>query len=176
MFRPAKVSDEATWAEAHQIVLPTVLRQPVLEIAHESFAGHLGIKKTSEKILTDFYWPGLREDVKNHVNSCHTCQVAGKPNQTIPPYPLHPIAVPSEPFQKIVIDIVGPLPKTKKGNQYILTILDPTTRYPEAFPIKNITSKTIVSKLSQLFTTFGIPQEIQSDRVTNFTSDQCYQI
>lgn len=171
VFRPAKASDEASWAEVHQIVLPTMLRQPVLEIAHENFAGHLGIKKTCEKILANFYWPGLREDVKSYVNSCHTCQIAGKPNQTIPPYPLQPIAVPLEPFNKIIIDIVGPLPRTKKGNQYILTVLDPTTRYPEAFPIKNITSRTIVSKLRHLFTTFGIPQEIQSDQGTNFTSD-----
>lgn len=47
----------------------------------------------------------------------------------------------------------------------------PTTRYPEAFPLRNITAKTIVTKLTQLFTTFGIPREIQSDRGTNFTSD-----
>ena len=55
--------------------------------------------------------------------------------------------------------------------KYILTIMDPTTRYHEAFPLKNITSRTIISKLTTFFTTFGIPQEIQSDRGTNFTSD-----
>lgn len=47
----------------------------------------------------------------------------------------------------------------------------PTTRYLEAFPLKNMSAKTIVSKLIHMFTTFGIPQEIQSDRGTNFTSD-----
>ncbi|XP_063856508.1 uncharacterized protein LOC135098191 [Scylla paramamosain] len=170
VFRPSKVPDDAAWAEAHQVVVPTILRHSILEIAHESFAGHLGIKKTCEKILADFYWPGLREDVKNYVSTCHLCQIAGKPNVTIPPYPLQPIAVPSEPFHKIIIDIVGPLPKTKKGNEYILTILDPTTRYPEAFPIRKINTNTIVSKLNHFFTTFGIPQTIQSDRGTNFTS------
>ncbi len=170
VFRPPKVPDDAAWAEAHQVVVPTILRHSILEIAHESFAGHLGIKKTCEKILADFYWPGLREDVKNYVSTCHLCQIAGKPNVTIPPYPLQPIAVPSEPFHKIIIDIVGPLPKTKKGNEYILTILDPTTRYPEAFPIRKINTNTIVSKLNHFFTTFGIPQTIQSDRGTNFTS------
>lgn len=171
VFRPSHLSDDATWAEVHQIVLPCNLRQPVMEIAHEAFAGHLGITKTCDRILSEFYWPGMKKDVSSFVNTCHTCQVVGKPNQTIPPYPLQPIHVPSEPFTKIVIDVVGPLPKTKKGNQYILTILDPTTRYPEAFPLKNITSKSIVSKLTTMFTTFGIPQEIQSDRGSNFTSD-----
>lgn len=151
--------------------MPVVLREPVLEIAHESFAGHFGIRKTCERILCDFYWPGRRKDVGDYVKFCHTCQMVGNPNQPIRPYPLQPITVPSEPFQKIIIDIVGPLPRTKKGNQYMLTILDPTTRYPEAFPIKNITAKTIVTKLNQFITTCSIPQEIQSDRGTNFSSD-----
>lgn len=171
VFKPSHLSDAATWAEVHQVVLPSNLRQPVMEIAHEAHAGHLGITKTCDRILSEFYWPGVKKDVASFVNTCHTCQVVGKPNQTIPTYPLQPIQVPSEPFTKIIIDVVGPLPKTKKGNQYILTILDPTTRYPEAFPLKNITSKSIVSKLTTMFTTFGIPQEIQSDRGSNFTSD-----
>ena len=171
VFKPRKLSDDATCAELHQIVLPISLREPIMENAHGELAGHLGISKTCDKLLNDFYWPGLKKDVTSFINSCHTCQVMGKPNTTIPQYPLQPIKVPEEPFQKIIIDIVGPLPKTKKGNQYILTVMCPTTRYPEGFPLKNITSKTIVSKLTQLFTTFGIPREIQSNRGTNFTSD-----
>ena len=71
----------------------------------------------------------------------------------------------------MIIDIVGPLPKTKKGNQYILTVLCPTSRYPEAFPLKSISAKNVANKLIHMFTTFGIPKDIQSDRGTNFTSD-----
>ncbi|XP_050730790.1 protein NYNRIN-like [Eriocheir sinensis] len=171
LFKPPKLPDDATWAEIHQIVLPVNLREPVIEIAHGKFAGHLGIRKTCDKLLNDFYWPGQRKDVTAMINSCHTCQVMEKPNQSIPQYPLQTIQVPEEPFHKIIIDIVGPLPQTRKGNKYILTVMCPTTRYPEAFPLRNITAKTIVTKLTQLFTTFGIPREIQSDRGTNFTSD-----
>lgn len=47
----------------------------------------------------------------------------------------------------------------------------PTTRFPEAFPLKNISAKTISNQLTKMFTTYGIPREIQSDRGTNFTSD-----
>ena len=46
----------------------------------------------------------------------------------------------------------------------------PSIRYPEAFPLKNISAKTIVNHLTKMFTSYGIPQEIQSDRGTNFTS------
>ncbi len=68
-----------------QIVLPGVLRTPVIEIAQENVAGDLGIMKTRDKIMSHFYRPAVRKDVASFVNLCHTCQVADKPNQTIPP-------------------------------------------------------------------------------------------
>ncbi|XP_071542904.1 uncharacterized protein [Panulirus ornatus] len=170
-YSSPKLSDEDTWAETHQVVVPQCIRQPLMKIAHEGFSGHLGINKTYLKLLNDFYWPGMKKDIVSFNSSCLTCQIVGKPNQSIPSYPLQPIPVPSEPFQKIIIDIVGPLPKSKKGNQYILTVLGPTSRYPEAFPLKTISAKNVANKLIHMFTTFGIPQEVRSDRGTNFTSD-----
>ena len=176
MYKPPQLNDDDTWAECHQIVLPQTLRHPIMEVAHAGLAGHLGINKTYTRLLAEFFWPGMKKDVTCFVNNCHTCQLVGKANEVIPPYPLQPIKVPSEPFQKIMIDIVGPLPKTKKGNQYILTTLCPTTRYPEAFPLRNISAKTVINTLTHMFTTFGIPQEIQSDRGSNFTSDLFTQV
>ena len=176
MYKPSQLGDGDTWAECHQVVLPQTLRHPIVEVAHSGLAGHLGINKTYSRLLAEFFWPGMKKDVTNYVNSCHTYQVVGKSNEVIPRYPLQPIKVPSEPFQKILIDIVGPLPKTKKGNQYILTTLCPTTRYPDAFPLKNISAKKVANTLTHMFTTFGIPQEIQSDRGSNFTSELFTQV
>ena len=99
VFKPRKLSDDATWAELHQIVLPISLREPIMEIAHGELAGHLGINKTGDKLLNDFYWPGLKKDVTSFINSCHTCQVMGKPNTTIPQYPLQPIEEPVSNYQ-----------------------------------------------------------------------------
>lgn len=56
-----------------------------------------------------------------YCNSYHTCQGAGKPNQDIPPVPLCPVPAVGEPFEHLLLDCVGPLPKTKGGNQYVLT-------------------------------------------------------
>ena len=107
-YRKPQLSDEDHWAESHQVVLPECIMKPIMETAHQGFGGHLGIKKTYLKLLNEFYWPGLKADVTKFVSSCHECQMEGKPNQPIPPAPLEPIKVPSEPFQKIIIDIVGP--------------------------------------------------------------------
>ena len=94
LFKLHKLSNDTTWADVHQKVLPINLREPVMEIAHGEQAGHLGINKTCCKLLNDFYWPGLKRDVTSMINSCHTCQVMGKPNKNIPLYPLQPIQVP----------------------------------------------------------------------------------
>ena len=170
-YRPPKRSVEDTWSEKRQIVLPLSVRKSVLEIAHDAYGGHLGVHKTYAKILNCFYWPGMKKDVAEFVRTCHVCQISGKPNQVIPKAPLQPILVPDEPFSKIIIDNVGPLPKTKRGNQYLLTIICPTTRYPIAIPLRNISAKNVVNALMKVFTNFGIPKEIQSDRGSNFTSE-----
>ena len=112
----------------------------------------------------------MKRDVKEYVKCCHICQIAGKPNEVIPPAPLKTIIVPHQPFSKLVIDCVGPLPKTRKGNPYLLTIMCPTTRFPIAVPLSNISAKKIIENL-KIFTLLGFPKEIQCDRGTNFKSD-----
>ena len=54
-------------------------------------SGHLGINKTYHKIINHFYWPGLKSDVSKYCKTCHTCQMVGKPNQTIPKAQLQPM-------------------------------------------------------------------------------------
>ena len=130
-------------------------------------AGHLGVRKTHDRILIHFWWPTLRKDVSEY---CHTCQVVGKPNQMIPAAPLKPIPTFDEPFSRVIVDCVGPLPKTKSGNQYLLTIMCASTRFPEAILLRNIKAKTIVNALTKFFTLVGLPKSIQPDQGSNFTS------
>ncbi|KAL2095752.1 hypothetical protein ACEWY4_007900 [Coilia grayii] len=94
----------------------------------------------------------------------------GKPNQVIPPAPLCPLPVVEEPFSRVMIDCVGPLPKTKKGNEYLLTIYDVATQFPEAVPLRSIKAKPILHALICFFSRFGLPKQIQSDRGSNFVS------
>ena len=76
--------------------------------------------------------------------------MVGKHNQTIPKANLQPIPAFDEPFSRIIIDCVGPLPKTKSGCQYLLTIMCASTRFPEAIPLKNIKTKTIVNSTANI--------------------------
>lgn len=139
-YRPAYVSANEVWKVTHQIVVPSCYRKEILSLAHDYIGGHLGINKTYNKILQHFYWPKLKKDVTAYCNSCHTCQLSGKPNQPIKSFPLQPIPVVEEPFSKIFIDCVGPLPKSRNGNQFILTIMCTSTRYSTLKPFPYVTS------------------------------------
>ena len=167
-WRPYDVPADDEWAVYHQIVVPKSYRHEILSIAHESpMSGHLGINKTYHKIINHFYWPGLKSDVSKYCKTCHTCQMVGKLNQTIPKAQLQPIPAFDEPFSRILIDCVGPLPRTKSGNEYLLTI---NTRFPEAIPLRNIKTKSIVKALIKFFTFVGLPKSVQSDQGSNFMS------
>ena len=170
-WRPPDVPASDEWSANHQIVISKSYRDQILSVAHDSpMSGHLGINKTYNKILTHFYWPGLKADVSRYCKSCHTCQMVGKPNQTIPKAHLQPIPAFDEPFSRIIIDCVGPLPKTKSGSEYLLTIMCASTRFPEAISLRNIKTKTIVKALVNFFTFVGLPKSVQSDQGTNFMS------
>lgn len=64
-----------------QIVVPLKFRDAVLKASHDNVAGHTGVKKTYQRILCNFFWPRLKRDVATLIQSCHTCQLTGKPNQ-----------------------------------------------------------------------------------------------
>ena len=103
--------------------VPKSGRQEILNLAHEtSLAGHMRVTITCQKILNYFYLSSLKKDVVGFCKSCHACQMVGKPNQTTSKPPLLPIPAVEEPHRRIIVDCVGPLSKTRFGNQYLLTI------------------------------------------------------
>ena len=75
-----------------------------------------------------------------------------------------------EPFERIAIDIVGPLPRSRKGYQYVLVICDYATRYPEAIPLRCTDAHRVAEELIVFFSRMGIPREILSDQGSNFMS------
>lgn len=97
---PPKMSTQDDWSSVFQVVVPTVYRPDILQLAHDlCLAGHLGVKKTHDRVIRHFCWPGLKSEVAQYCRSCHVCQVSGKPNQKVPCAPLHPIPAIGEPFE-----------------------------------------------------------------------------
>ena len=155
-----------------QIVVPTKLRAFVLASAHDTaLAGHCGARRTLLRLRERFFWPGVTVDTAKYVSSCDPCQKAAPKGRT-PPVPLSQVPVISTPFERVAIDIVGPFtPASEKGHRYILTIVDIATRYPEAAPLKEVTSEVVAEALFHTFSRLGFPTEILSDRGPQFNSE-----
>ncbi|XP_077513266.1 uncharacterized protein LOC144124461 [Amblyomma americanum] len=76
------------------------------------------------------------------------------------------------PFRRVAVDIIGPLkPTTRKGNRYIMTLVDYATRFPEAVALPSIETERVAEALLQIFARVGVPGEMLSDRGSNFTSE-----
>ena len=75
-----------------------------------------------------------------------------------------------EPFQRIAMDVVGPLSRSRSGHRYVLVLCDYATRYPEAVAMKNVDAEAVEDELLKVFSRVGIPKEILTDQGSNFTA------
>ena len=119
-----------------RIVLPKSLRKEVLIACHDGVGGsHLGRFKTLDKVAQRFFWTGMAEDVKDYVAGCEYCGTRKSPRMPREPNQ-QPLPVVVNPFDRVAVDFVGPLPVTARGNKYCLVFVDYATRWPEAFATK----------------------------------------
>ena len=155
-----------------QVVVPRQYRDQVIKLAHESIlGGHQGIQKTTDKVLSNFFWTGLTSDISRFCQSCDSCQRT-LPKGRVTKVPLGSMPLIDTPFQRIAIDLVGPIyPCTDRKNRYILTVVDYATRYPEAVALGHIDTKTVAEALLDIYSRVGIPREILTDNGSQFISD-----
>ena len=112
-----------------QFVVPQHIKPRILEEMHDSTWGaHLGIARTYEKVLQKYWWDGLKADVENWIQSCIGCST--RKNDTHPTRSeMQPILA-DAPWQTVVMDLVGPLTATTRGNKWILVMMDRFTKWP----------------------------------------------
>ena len=157
VWRP-KGSSPGDWRSCEQFVLPKKYRPMVLQLAHDiPLGGHMGIKKTKDRILQRYYWPGIFKDVAAYCRRCEVCQKSG--TRKLPKAGLVSMPLVDQPFCRIAMDFVGPLPRTKRGNRFILVICDYATRYPEAIPLPSTEAARVAKELVRFFSHFGIPRD-----------------
>ncbi|XP_078247519.1 uncharacterized protein LOC144588463 [Pogona vitticeps] len=154
-----------------QLVVPEKYRPMILQRGHsDMFAAHLGVNKTQQRITQNFYWPDIGRQIREFCKQCDVCQRQGNSRDRTKAK-LCPLPVIDTPFKCIGVDIVGPLPKaTKRGNRFILTIVDHATRYPEAIPLTNIETNTVADALVGYMSRMGFASEIITDLGASFTS------
>ncbi|CAM4305381.1 unnamed protein product, partial [Lepidochelys olivacea] len=154
-----------------QLGVPQKYRRRLLYLAHDiPLAGHQGIQRTRQRLLQNFYWPRVFTTVRQYCRSCDPCQRVGKARDK-GKAALRPLPIIEEPFQKVAMDIVGPLSRTtRSGKKYILVVVDFATRYPEAVPLASIEADTVADALLTIFSRVGFPKEVLTDQGSNFMS------
>ena len=113
----------------------------------------------------------MKDDVRRFCLSCDICQRTINKG-CVPKVPLGKMPLIDTPFKRVAVDIVGPIhPPSADGHKYILTLVDYSTRYPEAVALKNITTEAVAEALISIYSRLGIPEEILSDMDTQFISE-----
>jgi len=144
-----------------QLCVPESRRASVLKLANDSvFGGHLGKRKTRERIRLFFFWPELRKSVLDCVRQCPNCQLHSRP-MTTDRVPITPVTRCDVPFQVLNMDCIGPLdPPSLLGHWYCLCVVDNCTRWPAVYMLKSLTAKAVCDALVDLFMNVGVPKVV----------------
>jgi len=148
--------------------LPEKYRKLAFDQIHN--IGHPGTRATIKLMTSRFIWKDMRKNIRDFNRNCQACQKAKVNRHTKPP----PVSfkAPDERFQTIHVDIVGPFPRSKEGYKYLLTVICRFNKWVEAYPLKDITAKTVADTFFMEYVPrFGVPSQIISDRGLQFQSN-----
>ncbi|GJT19553.1 reverse transcriptase domain-containing protein [Tanacetum coccineum] len=143
----------------------------ILKACHEGpTGGHHSANITARKVFdAGFFWPTIYKDAYELIKSCDACQRQGKISHR-DEMPQNAIQV-CEIFDVWGIDFMGPFPSSR-GNKYILVAVDYLSKWVEAKALPTNDARVVVKFLKSLFSRFGAPRAIISDRGTHFCNDK----
>ncbi|GKD86864.1 reverse transcriptase domain-containing protein, partial [Tanacetum coccineum] len=143
----------------------------ILKACHNGpTGGHHGANLTAKKVFdAEFFWPTIYKDAHELVKNCDSCERQGKNSQR-DEMPQNSIQV-CEIFDVWGIDFMGPFPSSR-GNKYILVSVDYLSKWVEAKSLPTNDARVVCKFLKSLFSRFGAPRAIISDRGTHFCNDQ----
>ncbi len=159
---------ESCIARGHRAVIPLSLRGQVLSMAHE---GHVGLVKLKQRCRDLVWWPGIDRELEALVRDCAPCLLSGKTGAPAPP-PLQPVDWPTKPLEHLQMDIYGELASVPHHQRFLVVVYDLHSKWPEVVPMCSVTASAMVDFLEQLFSRWGIPQAITTDKGPQFVSSE----
>lgn len=157
-------------SEGYRWVVPKMARFNIVRLCHDE-QGHFGIDKTLEKVKSNYWFKHMRKFVEKYVNACLHC-IYYKSKRGRQPGFLNPIPKEPIPFHTLHLDHIGPFVKSKKKNEYILTIVCGFTKFTVLEPMKDTKAKPVLKVLDQLIAIFGVPVRIICDRGPAFKANR----
>ena len=133
-------------------------------------AGHSGFLKSYQRAKSDFYWKGIKTDLKKFISDCDTCQRIKFATSSLAGL-IQPLSIPHTPWIDVSLDFVEGLPKSM-GFEVILVVVDRLTKYVHFVPVSHPYSASKIASLymQNVFKLHGMPSSIVSDRDATFTS------
>lgn len=150
------------------LAIPREKVDEILRTFHDNIysGGHFSKFKTLKKIKERYHWPQMEQDVQNYTQTCEACQLRRTP--TYKQFDnLTPQIPPTQPFQRLIIDYMGPITQSR-GYKYILMITDCTTRMIFARCTRSADAKTTAKILLELFCQYGYAKILTHDQGTHF--------
>jgi hypothetical protein len=164
------------WIDRHsnpRICVPQKYRTAILREYHDQpLGGHFGVDKTYFNLRQRYIWPNMDHFVHTYVTSCDACQKnkashkakIGTPQLSDPP---------EKPWEALSVDLCGPFPKTKNGNDYVIGFICNLTREAILLPCqKTLTAKGAVELfINHVLRRADLPKKINSDRGPQFIAN-----
>ena len=154
----------------HQIVLPKIQRFQIMKLYHNC-GGHYGINRTYKRISLHYYWPNMFTDIKNYIHQCDGCQRVKIDRKKS--FGFYSIFKTNYPWERVGLDFVGPLPKSKSGHAYILFCCDYLTKFVVSSSTSDMTAETVIRFFEEkIIPIFGAPRMVISDLGSAFKSNK----
>jgi transposase InsO family protein len=148
------------------------IQQQILHQFHSSpLTGHMRNQKTYSNVKREFYWPGIKKDIRSYIRVCDICQ-RNKVENIHPAGLLQPLPIPSQVWTEVSMDFIGGLP-ILQGKDVIMVVIDRLSKYAHFIPLTHpYTARTVAQLfLDQIFKLYGLPKSIVSDQDKIFTSN-----
>ena len=161
-------SDSQKVNYGHRLYVPVRDRAQVLFSSHSSsMAGHGGVDITLKRLKQAVWWPHMNKDVREFVKFCDVCQKFK--DRDVLNEELHPIDRASC-FERVHLDLIGPLPRSSDGNVHIVHVVDSATKFTVAVAVPNKEAETIARAIVQeVILRYGVPASIVTDQARELT-------
>ena len=148
--------------------VPENMECHVLRKYHDEM-GHFAPEKTTNYILSNYWFPRMRYKVKTYVANCLEC-IAFSPSTGKREGYLNPIPKGDSPFLTYHVDYLGPIDKRISSKLHIFLVIDAFTKFIKLYTVKTTETKEAIKCLDDHFRNYSRPRTLISDRGTCFTS------
>ena len=166
-----KIFEDKDKVLSRKLLVPSDFRELLMHENHASiYGGHLGFERTLAKIKSRYYWANMYIDVRAYVAKCELCH-SFKPSNQRPAGLMRSYVSMLKPGSSYSLDIIGPLPMTRKQNRFLIVFLDMCTKWIVATPVRNATAPAVIKVLEEeIIPQFGTPELILTDNGAQFIS------